>query len=89
MRGGEKEDNNQRWLMSYGEGKKRDEENIAELWLSTDDHPENGVLVCFLTWKVIKSRQWTAYPEQESGTIPLVGGQAYFFEVRLCQPLVL
>jgi hypothetical protein len=63
-------------------------DDIAELWLSTDDHPENGVLVCFLTWKV-KPRQWTAYPEQESGTIPLVGGQAYFFEVRSCQPLVL
>ena len=26
MRGGEKEENNQRWLMSYGEGKKRGEE---------------------------------------------------------------
>ena len=63
-------------------------DDIAELWLSTDDLPENGVLVCFLTWKV-EPRQWTAYPEQESGTIPLVGGQAYFFEVRSFQPLVL
>jgi hypothetical protein len=56
-------------------------DDMAELWLSTNDNPENGVLICFLTWKV-EPRQWTAYPEQESGTIALVGGQAYFFEVR-------
>ncbi len=56
-------------------------DDTAELWLSTNDSPENGALICFLTWKV-KPRQWLAHPEQESEPIPLVGGQAYFFEVR-------
>jgi hypothetical protein len=40
-------------------------DDIAELWLSTNDHPANRVLVCFLTYRS-EPRQWTAYPEQES-----------------------
>jgi hypothetical protein len=58
-------------------------DDMAELWLSIDDNPDNGALVCFLTWKV-ESRQWTAYPEQMSEPIPLVAGQAYYFEVSTC-----
>lgn len=53
----------------------------AELWLSTDENPKTTVLVCFMTWKA-GSRQWAVYPEQESEPIPLVAGQAYYFEVR-------
>jgi hypothetical protein len=70
-------------------------DDMGELWLSTNDNPENGVLVCFMTWNTepkpwkAEPRQWRTYPEQESEPIPLVGGQAYFFEVRSFQPLVL
>ncbi len=61
-------------------------DDTAELWLSTDDHPENRALVCFLTSKT-EPRQWTAYLEQESEQIPLVAGHAYYFEVRACMIL--
>ena len=70
-------------------------DDMAELWLSTNDNPENGVLRCFMTWNVeprpweSKPRQWMTYPEQESEPILLVGGRAYFFEVRLLQPSLL
>ncbi|KAL3806287.1 hypothetical protein ACHAXA_005787 [Cyclostephanos tholiformis] len=57
-------------------------DDMAELWLSTNDYPENGVLICFLTWKA-EPRQWTTYPEQKSEPIPLVGGQAYYFEALM------
>jgi hypothetical protein len=56
-------------------------DDMAELWLSTDDNPNYVALVCFLTWRA-ESRQWTAYPEQMSEPILLVAGQAYYFEVR-------
>ena len=58
-------------------------DDMAELWLSTNDHPANRALLCFVTYHT-EPRQWTAYPEQESEPIPLVSGQAYFFEVREC-----
>ena len=56
-------------------------DDMAELWLSIDDNPNNGALVCSLSWKA-EPRQWTAYPEQMSKPIPLVAGQAYYFEVK-------
>jgi hypothetical protein len=58
-------------------------DDMAELWLSTNDHPANRALLCFVTYHT-ESRQWTAYPEQESEPIPLVAGEAYYFEVREC-----
>ena len=61
-------------------------DETAELWLSTNDQPENGILVCSLTLKT-EPRQWMEYPEQESEPIPLVAGQAYYFEVRVCMIL--
>ena len=58
-------------------------DDMAELWLSTNDHPANRAILCFVTYHT-EPRQWTAYPEQESEPIPLVAGQAYYFEVREC-----
>ena len=58
-------------------------DDMAELWLSTNDHPANRAFLCFVTYHT-EPRQWTAYPEQESEPIPLVAGQAYYFEVREC-----
>jgi hypothetical protein len=55
-------------------------DDMAELWLSADDQPENGMRVCFVTKKT-KPRQWTAYPnDQGSEVIALVAGNAYYFE---------
>ena len=62
-------------------------DETAELWLSTNDQPENGILVCSLTLKT-EPRQWMENPEQESEPIPLVAGQAYYFEVRVCMILL-
>ncbi len=56
-------------------------DDMAELWLSTNDHLANRVLVCFLTY-CSEQRQWMAYPEQVSEQILLIAGQVYFFEVR-------
>ena len=54
----------------------------GELWLSTDGEAANAVLICSQPFWA-SSREWDIYPEQKSGTISLVAGQAYFFEVRL------
>ena len=58
-------------------------DDTGEFWLSTDDDPANKVLECFTPGPV--SRYFfSAYPEQQSAPIPLVAGQNYYFEVRLC-----
>jgi hypothetical protein len=58
-------------------------DDSGELWLSSDDHRENKVRVCFVqAW--VGYVEWTKFPEQESTSIPLVAGEAYFFEVRPC-----
>lgn len=59
----------------------------GELWLSSDDHPENKVLVCFATGPT-GLREWTKFPEQELTLISLVSGEAHYFEVRPCILLV-
>ena len=52
----------------------------GELWLSTDDNPANTYLACSQPFSS-GSREWDEYAEQKSGTISLVAGQAYFYEV--------
>jgi hypothetical protein len=56
-------------------------DDTGELWLSSDDHPENKVRVCFVPGAT-DVKEWTKYPEQKSSFIPLVAGEAYYFEVR-------
>jgi len=52
----------------------------GELWLSTNDDPTNKALVCRVSsWSSI--REWDKSAEQKSGTISLVAGQAYYYEV--------
>ena len=53
-------------------------DNAGELWLSSDDHPDNKVLRCFVK-DFTGSREWYKYPEQESKSISLVAGEAYYF----------
>jgi hypothetical protein len=54
----------------------------GELWLSSDDDPANKVLVCRQPFAA-SSRWWDKYPEQKSGSISLVAGRTYYYEVRL------
>ena len=56
-------------------------DNMAEFWLSTNDHPANRAILCFVTYHT-EPKQWTGHHKQESEPIPLVAGQAYYFEVR-------
>ena len=52
----------------------------GELWLSSDDHPDNKIRVCFAPeWTGV--REWYNSPEQQSTSIPLEAGGAYYFEV--------
>jgi len=51
----------------------------SKLWLSTSESPANKVLIARVpSWS--SSRQWNKYPEQQSGSITLVGGQQYYIE---------
>ncbi len=56
--------------------------DYSELWLSTDDDPANVELVCY-DYSLVASREWDAYPEQESFPIRLVAGQSYYYQVSL------
>jgi hypothetical protein len=56
----------------------------GELWLSTDSDPLSKVLVCYQPLSA-ESRSWNTYPGQKSSLIALVAGQAYYYEVRVCQ----
>ena len=54
----------------------------GEFWLSADDNPANKVRRCSCDWA--SPRWWDRNPEQKSSPIPLVAGQAYYYEVRFC-----
>jgi hypothetical protein len=56
-------------------------DDTGELWLSSDDNPENKVRICFVQSAALVET-WTSYPEQKSIWIPLEAGEAYYFEVR-------
>lgn len=57
-------------------------DNAGELWLSSDDHPDNMVRLCYAIGAT-GSREWNKYPEQKSISIALVAGEAYYFEVLI------
>lgn len=54
----------------------------GELWLSTDDNPENVFLACKVP-AATPSREWKWFYHQQSSPINLVAGEAYYFEVRV------
>lgn len=54
-------------------------DDSCELWLSTDENPDNKVLIASVDWYT-DSREWTKLPEQESAPIALDGGRRYFIE---------
>ncbi|GAH45654.1 unnamed protein product, partial [marine sediment metagenome] len=59
-------------------------DDASELWLSTDDNPDNAVLIASVAgW--CQSRDWdnqtgSDNPNQESAPISLTGGQKYYIE---------
>ena len=57
-------------------------DNNGELWLSIDEHPANRVRACAV-YVFTEEREWTKYAEQKSAPIPLVGNQAYYYEVSV------
>ena len=65
------------WIASDDQG---------EFWLSTDDSPANKVRQCSQL-EYTSPREWDKFPEQKSSPILLVAGQAYYYEVRLCDCL--
>ncbi len=58
-------------------------DDAGELWLSSDDNPDNKVRICYQWWATEIPREWTKYSEQQSLSIALVAGEAYYFEVTL------
>ena len=54
---------------------------LSELWLSTDDNPENMILLVKPLLGAIEKQKFT-YPTQRSEPIDLVADHAYYFEVR-------
>ncbi len=58
-------------------------DDTGELWLSSDDHRENKIRVCFVL-EATGVREWYKFLDQQSTSIPLEAGEAYYFEVRPC-----
>ena len=59
-------------------------DDAAELWLSTDNNPQNKTRVaCFVRWTGF--RQWDKFPSQTSALIHLTAGQKCYVEVLLKQ----
>ncbi|MBK1882373.1 cadherin domain-containing protein [Luteolibacter pohnpeiensis] len=59
------------WISSDG---------ASELWLSTDDTPENRLKIASAD-AATSRKSWNESPTQESGMIELVAGQRYYLEV--------
>jgi glucose/arabinose dehydrogenase len=55
-------------------------DNSSELWLSTDDNPQNKKKIAYVSGYTLRG-EWTKYPEQKSAAIPLVKGNRYYVEV--------
>lgn len=54
----------------------------GELWLSTDEDPANKQLIATVpSWTA--SRTWNVYPEQQSDSIQLTGGEKYYIEAMM------
>jgi hypothetical protein len=49
----------------------------CELWLSTDDNPDNAVKIAGHNFWT-NSRVWDQFPEQQSAPISLTGGEKYY-----------
>jgi hypothetical protein len=56
-------------------------DNLSELWLSTDDNPDNMFMLCNPQFAAPGPGEWV-YPSQKSKPIALVADRAYYFEVR-------
>jgi hypothetical protein len=56
-------------------------DDASELWLSTNDNPDNAVKVCQVSGWVNEYR-WDSSAEQKSSAKTLVAGQAYYIEAR-------
>ncbi len=54
-------------------------DDTGELWLSTDADPANRVRIAGNN-ALTAPREWTKFPAQESGSLPLVAGRTYYIE---------
>ena len=59
-------------------------DDAGELWLSRNENPEPKQLLCY-TPEHTSPREWEKRPEQQSRSVPLVGGQRYYLEVLMKQ----
>jgi len=55
-------------------------DDTAELYLSTDDNPENAVRIAFVNSST-NPREWGKYTTQQSAAVSLTAGQKYYVEV--------
>lgn len=51
----------------------------SELWLSTDSHPDNKVLIAYVNGHT-NVRQWDKFTNQQSAPIQLLEGEQYYIE---------
>ncbi len=54
-------------------------DDAGELWLSSDDNPDNKILRCYQLGATWSWRYWVRYDEQKSTSIALVADEAYYF----------
>ena len=54
-------------------------DDVAELWLSTDEHPGNKQRIAAVS-SAVAPRNWIAQTGQRSAAIPLVADQRYYIE---------
>ncbi|WP_367871943.1 PA14 domain-containing protein [Luteolibacter sp. Populi] len=54
-------------------------DHASELWLSTTSSAANRIKIA-TTSATTNAREWTKFPTQESGSLPLVAGTAYYIE---------
>ncbi|WP_302467604.1 Ig-like domain-containing protein [Pontibacter vulgaris] len=55
-------------------------DNTVEVWISTDASPANKRRIIAFTGSTL-SREWTKYPEQQSGLVALEANKRYYIEV--------
>lgn len=51
----------------------------SELWLSTDDNPDNKIRIAYLS-RASNPREWSKFTTQRSAPIELVQGEKYYIE---------
>ncbi|MGA2171861.1 MAG: cellulase family glycosylhydrolase [Sedimentisphaerales bacterium] len=53
----------------------------SQLWVSTDDNPDNASVVAYVPDSNSAARQWDKYDSQESGPVWMAAGERYYIKV--------